>query len=106
MISILPEHAPESRKSKTLKLIVADDVIGKFLEEEATLALNAYAEDFCTDIAQLASMGPLKGKIDAGSVEIALNFMVVTYDDEQTEHDRYTEMFRKLVKQKFYWNIL
>jgi hypothetical protein len=48
----------------------------------------------------------LKGKIDAGSVEIALNFMVVTYDDEQTEHDRYTEMFRKLVKQKFYWNIL
>jgi len=106
MISILPEHAPPGSDSGKLKLIVADDVIGTFRHDEATLALNAYAEDFCRDISELASFGPLKGKIDAGSLEIALKFMVVTHDDETVEHDKYTELFRKLVRQKFYWNIL
>ncbi len=106
MISILPEHAPPGSDHEKYKLIVADDVLCEFDSQDAVLILNAFAEDFLHDMSELELSGLLPGGvIDVDSLELAMKYMVVTQDDETIENVKYTEMFRKLIRQKFYWKI-
>lgn len=106
MISIIPEHAPPTKSETEFKLVVADDVVAKFKATEAVLVLSSYAEDLLQDIKELELLQMIPGQVTLESLNIALNFMVVTHLDETTEHTRYTEMFRKLVRTKFLWEIL
>jgi hypothetical protein len=106
MISILPEHAPPSHDTTTYKLIVADDVVAEFTSDEALLTLNAMADDFWNDMTELKALGPLIGDIDMATIEMVMVLMYVTESDGKTENSRYTELFRKLIKQKYYWTFL
>jgi len=106
LISIIPEHAPPGSPAAKLKLIVADDVVAQFEAKEAVLVLSAYAEDLLNDIRELEQFKMVPGRVTLESLNIALNFMVVTYTDETEEHVRYTEMFRKLVKTKFIQEVI
>jgi len=58
------------------------------------------------DIRELEQFKMVPGRVTLESLNIALNFMVVTYTDETEEHVRYTEMFRKLVKTKFIQEVI
>ena len=107
MISILPEHAPPGKEDRLLKLIVADDIVADFPEHEAAYTLNIFAEDVVKDIKSLETMGILPGgKVDPDSLNMALQFMVVTEQDESEVSKKYTEMFHKFIIQKFMWNIV
>lgn len=105
MISIIPEHAPTPNNPDTLKLLVAKEKLATFEPDDAILTLNMYAEDFCNDIKELDSSGPLSGKINLETLETAIKFMVVTYEDENIIHTKYTELFHKFLRQKFYWGV-
>lgn len=108
MISIIPEHAPPAPDdcTDTLKLIVADDILTEFPREEAPFILNGYAEEIVIDIKKLEAMKLMPGgKVDQDSLKIALSFMVVTDHTETHVNEKYTQMFHKLVLQKFMWNI-
>ena len=88
-----------------MRLTVASEEIAQFDDEDAVLSLNALAEEFCNDIKHLDSYGPLVGRITTETLELALQFMEVTYVRDDEIHEKYPEIFRKFIRQKFYWNI-
>lgn len=100
MISILPEHAPPGSNIGKLTLVVADDVIANFTASEAMETLTEYASWLVRDITDLELMKLVPGEITLESLNIALNFIVITdYYGEEDKH--WTNTYHNLVRIKF-----